>query len=104
MKMNLIITKQLVGPVLYADILQISNDIPSLQTVKTWSGKSFLIKHLGEATYILDDNVGGIKSSNFKSQVPCLYLLLSSLSSTINSIMKHVTITTDFWVDFLNYP
>lgn len=40
--------------VLYVDdILLIGNDIPSLQAVKTWLGKSFSMKDLGEATYIL---------------------------------------------------
>ena len=40
--------------VLYIDdILLIGNDIPSLQAVKTWLGKNFSMKDLGEATYIL---------------------------------------------------
>jgi len=40
--------------VLYVDdILLIGNDIPSLQAVKTWLGKHFSMKDLGEASYIL---------------------------------------------------
>lgn len=40
--------------VLYVDdILLIGNDIPSLQAVKTWLGKNFSMKDLGNATYIL---------------------------------------------------
>ena len=40
--------------VLYVnDILLIENDIPSLQTVKTWLGNCFSMKVLGEATYEL---------------------------------------------------
>ena len=40
--------------VLYVDdILLIGNDIPTLQTVKSWLGKSFSMKDLGEASYIL---------------------------------------------------
>ena len=40
--------------VLYVDdILLIGNDIPSLQAVKTWLGKNFSMKDLGDATYIL---------------------------------------------------
>ena len=40
--------------VLYVnDILLIGNDIPTLQIVKSWLGKSFSMKDLGEATYIL---------------------------------------------------
>lgn len=35
------------------DILLIGNDIPTLQDVKTWLGKCFAIKDLGEAAYIL---------------------------------------------------
>ena len=40
--------------VLYVDdILLIGNDIPTLQSVKTWLGKCFAMKDLGEAAYIL---------------------------------------------------
>ena len=40
--------------VLYVnDILLIGNDIPTLQSVKSWLGKCFLMKDLGEAAYIL---------------------------------------------------
>lgn len=40
--------------VLYVDdILIIGNDIPSLQAVKTWLGKCFSMKDLGDAAYIL---------------------------------------------------
>ena len=40
--------------VLYVDdIFLIGNDIPFLQAVKTWLGKSFSMKDLGDATYIL---------------------------------------------------
>ena len=35
------------------DILLIENDIPTLQSVKSWSGNCFSMKDLGEATYIL---------------------------------------------------
>ena len=35
------------------DILLIGNDIPTLQNVKSWLGKCFLMKDLGEAAYIL---------------------------------------------------
>ena len=40
--------------VLYVDdILLIGNDIPTLQEVKSWLGKCFAMKDLGEAAYIL---------------------------------------------------
>jgi len=40
--------------VLYVDdILLIGNDIPTLQDVKSWLGKCFAMKDLGEAAYIL---------------------------------------------------
>ena len=40
--------------VLYVDdILLIGNDITSLQVVKTWLGKCFSMKDLGDASYIL---------------------------------------------------
>ena len=35
------------------NILIIGNDIPTLQEVKSWFGKCFAMKDLGEATYIL---------------------------------------------------
>ena len=35
------------------DILLIGNDIPTLQSVKSWLGKCFSMKDLGEAAYIL---------------------------------------------------
>ena len=35
------------------NILLIGNDIPTLQEVKSWLGKCFSIKDLGEAAYIL---------------------------------------------------
>ncbi|KAG8478249.1 hypothetical protein CXB51_028152 [Gossypium anomalum] len=40
--------------VLYVDdILIMGNDIPTLQSIKTWLGSCFSMKDLGEATYIL---------------------------------------------------
>ena len=40
--------------VLYVDdILLIGNDIPTLQEVKSWLGKHFAMKDLGEVAYIL---------------------------------------------------
>ncbi len=40
--------------VLYVDdILIIGNDIPTLQSIKTWLGSCFSMKDLGKATYIL---------------------------------------------------
>ena len=35
------------------DILLIGNDIPTLQEVKSWLGKCFALKDLGESSYIL---------------------------------------------------
>ena len=35
------------------DILLMGNDIPTLQEVKSWLGKCFAMKDLGEAAYIL---------------------------------------------------
>ena len=40
--------------ILYVDdILLIGNDVPTLQEVKSWLGKCFAMKDLGEASYIL---------------------------------------------------
>ena len=50
--------------ILYVDeILLIGNDIPTLQSVKSWLGKCFSMKDLGEGAYIL-----GIKIYRDRSQ------------------------------------
>ena len=50
--------------VLYVDdILLIGNDVPTLEIVKSWLGKSSSMKDLGEAAYIL-----GIKIYRDRSQ------------------------------------
>jgi len=50
--------------VLYVDdILLIENDIPTLQEIKTWFGKCFSMKDLGEAIFII-----GIKIYEDRSQ------------------------------------
>ena len=66
--------------VLYVDdILLIGNDIPTLQSVKSWLGKCFSMKDLGEAAYIL-----GIKIYRDKSQ----WLLGLSQSGYIDKVLK----------------
>ena len=50
--------------VLYVDdIVIMGNDIPSLQSVKSWLSKKFSMKDLGEASYIL-----GIKINRDRSK------------------------------------
>ena len=66
--------------VLYVDdILLIGNDIPTLQSVKSWLGKCFSMKDLGESAYIL-----GIKIYRDRSQ----RLLGLSQSGYINKVLK----------------
>ena len=66
--------------VLYVDnILLIGNDIPTLQSVKSWLGKCFSMKDLGEAAYIL-----GIKIYRDRSQ----RLLDLSESGYIDKVLK----------------
>ena len=66
--------------VLYVDeILLIGNDIPTLQSVKSWLGKCFSMKDLGEAAYIL-----GIKIYRDRSQK----LLSLSQSGYIDKVLK----------------
>ncbi|KAG8499182.1 hypothetical protein CXB51_005634 [Gossypium anomalum] len=49
--------------VLYVDdILIMGNDIPTLQSIKTWLGSCFSMKDLGEATYILGDKINRDRS------------------------------------------
>ena len=66
--------------VLYVDdILLIGNDIPTLQTVKSWLGKCFSMKDLGEASYVL-----GIKIYRDRSRK----LLGLSQSTYIDKVLK----------------
>jgi hypothetical protein len=66
--------------VLYVDdILLIGNDIPTLQGIKSWLGKCFSMKDLGEAAYIL-----GIKIYRDRSR----RLIGLSQSAYINKILK----------------
>ena len=66
--------------VLYVDdILLIGNDIPTLQSVKSWLGKCFSVKDLGEAAYIL-----GIKIYRDRSK----RLIGLSQSAYIDKVLK----------------
>ena len=66
--------------VLYVDdILLIGNDIPTLQSVKSWLGKCFSMKDLGEATYII-----GIKIYRDRSK----RLIGLSQSAYIDKVLK----------------
>ena len=70
--------------VLYVDdILLIGNDIPNLQSVKTWLSKCFSMKDLGEAAYIL-----GIKIYRDRSR----RLLGLSQSTYIDKVLKRFSI------------
>ncbi|KAJ9556327.1 LOW QUALITY PROTEIN: hypothetical protein OSB04_010941 [Centaurea solstitialis] len=66
--------------VLYVDdILLIGNDVPTLQSVKSWLSKCFQIKDLGEAAYIL-----GIKIYRNRSK----RLIGLSQSTYIDKVLK----------------
>ena len=66
--------------VLYVDdILLIGSDVPSLQQVKSWLGKCFSMKDLGEAAYIL-----GIRIYRDRSQK----LLGLSQSTYIDKVLR----------------
>ncbi|KAK9018707.1 hypothetical protein V6N11_033754 [Hibiscus sabdariffa] len=66
--------------VLYVDdILIIGNDIPTLQSIKTWLSSCFSMKDLGEATYIL-----GVKIYRDRSR----RLLGLSQSTYIDKVLK----------------
>ena len=66
--------------VLYVDdILLMGNDIPTLQSIKTWLGNCFSMKDLGEATYIL-----GIKIYRDRSRK----LIGLSQSTYIDKVLK----------------
>ena len=61
------------------DILLMGNDILTLQSVKTWLGKCFSMKDLGEATYVL-----GIKIYRDRSR----RLLGLSQSTYIDKVLR----------------
>ncbi|KAK9024844.1 hypothetical protein V6N11_064750 [Hibiscus sabdariffa] len=66
--------------ILYVDdILLIGNDIPTLQSVKTWLSNCFSMKDLGEATYIL-----GVKIYRDRSR----RLIGLSQSTYIDKVLK----------------
>ncbi|KAK8523044.1 hypothetical protein V6N12_073755 [Hibiscus sabdariffa] len=66
--------------ILYVDdILIIGNDIPTLQSIKTWLSSCFSMKHLGEAAYIL-----GVKIYRDRSR----RLLGLSQSTYIDKMLK----------------
>nr|GFA79692.1 zinc finger, CCHC-type [Tanacetum cinerariifolium] len=62
--------------ILYVDdIIIMGNHIPSLQSVKTYLGKCFAMKYLGEATFILGIKIYRDRSRNpeAKLRVECYY-------------------------------
>ena len=66
--------------ILYVDdILLIGNHIPTLQDVKSWLGKCFAMKDLGEAIYIF-----GIKIYRDRSK----WLISLSQSTYIDKILR----------------
>ncbi|KAK8713339.1 hypothetical protein V6N13_148560 [Hibiscus sabdariffa] len=70
--------------ILYVDdILIIGNDIPTLQSIKTWLSSCFSMKDLGEATYIL-----GVKIYRDRSR----RLLGLSQSTYIDKVLKWFSI------------
>ncbi|KAI3504355.1 hypothetical protein L1887_32956 [Cichorium endivia] len=61
--------------VLYVDdILLIGNDVPTLQDVKSWLGKCFAIKDLGEAAYILGIRILRDRKKRLIRLSECTYL------------------------------
>ncbi|KAI3767088.1 hypothetical protein L2E82_17173 [Cichorium intybus] len=61
--------------VLYVDdILLMGNDVPTLQDVKSWLGKCFAMKDLGEATYILGIRILRDRKKRLIGLSQCTYL------------------------------
>ncbi|KAG8497202.1 hypothetical protein CXB51_008577 [Gossypium anomalum] len=61
--------------VLYVDdILIMGNDIPTLQSIKTWLGSCFSMKDLGEATYILGVKIYRDRSRRLLGLSQCTYI------------------------------
>ncbi|GJX52961.1 retrotransposon protein, putative, ty1-copia subclass [Tanacetum coccineum] len=73
-------------PILYVDdILLMGNNIPMIQDVKSWLGKCFAMKDLGEAAYIL-----GIKIYRDRSR----QLIALNQSAYIDKTLKRYRIDT----------
>ena len=67
--------------VLYVDeILLIGNDIPTLQNVKSWLGKCFSMKDLGEAAYILGIKIYRDRSKRLIGLSQSTYMILTHVS------------------------
>ncbi|KAJ9543891.1 LOW QUALITY PROTEIN: hypothetical protein OSB04_023598 [Centaurea solstitialis] len=61
--------------VLYVDdILLIGNDVPTLQSVKSWLSKCFQMKDLGEAAYILGIKIYRNRSKRLIGLSQCTYI------------------------------
>ena len=61
--------------ILYVDdMLLIENDIPMLQSVKTWLSQKFCMKDLGEASYILGSKIYRVRSNRMLGWSPSRYI------------------------------
>ncbi|KAK8690897.1 hypothetical protein V6N13_074423 [Hibiscus sabdariffa] len=61
--------------ILYVDdILIIGNDIPTLQSIKTWLSSCFSVKDLGEAAYILGVKIYGDRSRRLLGLSQSIYI------------------------------
>ncbi|KAG8483010.1 hypothetical protein CXB51_021928 [Gossypium anomalum] len=93
--------------VLYVDdILIMGNDIPTLQSIKTWLGSCFSMKDLGEATYILGVKIYRDRSRRLLGLSQDVSYALSMTSryqvdpgeghwTTVKNILKYLRRTKD---------
>ena len=95
--------------VLYVDdILLIGSDIPTLQEVKSWLGKCFAIKDLGEASYIMGlrihqdrkNRLIGLRQSTYLDKIPKCFNIENSKKGELSihntiKLSKTQSLSTD---------
>ena len=89
--------------VLYVDdILIIGNDIPTLQSVKTWLGKCFAMKDLGEASRILRIQIYRDRSKRLigLSQSVCIDKVLKRFLEERNGSYGSWKVIKQGWLSF----
>ncbi|GJV26979.1 putative RNA-directed DNA polymerase [Tanacetum coccineum] len=78
--------------VLYVDdILLIGNDIPTLQSVKDWLGKCFAMKDLGDASYILDDELDKMSRVPYASAIGLIIYVITCTRPDVSFALSMVS-------------
>nr|GEY03671.1 retrotransposon protein, putative, Ty1-copia subclass [Tanacetum cinerariifolium] len=73
------------------DILLIGNDILMLQSVKVWLGKCFTMKDLGDAVYILDDELEKIGRVPYASAIGSIMYAMMCIRPDVSFALSMVS-------------